>query len=250
MARVRLIVWNEAEALERSEAIKELGHEVDSRVPQGPELLRELRETKPQAILIDMNRVPSKGRWLALAVRESKILRPIPLVLIGGDAVKVARIRETLPDAAYCDWDTLPAALKKVLTKPPLNPIPAKTSIATGAPLNTKLGLKPGLHVRLVDPPASFLKATGLDEEQVAAPDLTICFVSALPDLESQIQDLAKAPPVWIAWRKQDSRKGQGLTMPTIREIAFAFGLVDYKICAIDNTWSAMLFTRRKTNLK
>jgi hypothetical protein len=250
MARVRLIVWNEAEALERAEALARHGFEVDARTLDGGEYLPDLRRSLPDAILIDLNRVPSKGRYFALAVRASKTLRPIPLVLIGGDAVKVARIREVLPDAAYCDWDTLPTVLKKVLKAPPRNPIRAKTSIATGAPLNDKLGLKPGVKVKLIDPPSSFLKATGLDEEEVDAPDLAICFVQTVHDLEAQIQDLARYPKLWIAWQKQTARRDSGLTMPSIRDIAFAFGLVDYKICAIDKTWSAMLFTRRKANQK
>jgi len=248
MARLRLIVWNDTEAREHAEVIAKLGHQVDARVPQGPELLRELRESLPQAILVDLGRTPSKGRWLALAVRSSKTLRPIPLVLIGGDPVKVARIKDTLPDAAYCDWKTLPATLVKVLKAPPRNPVAAKTSIATGAPLDQKLGLKQGMRVRLMDPPSSFIKLTGLDEEDVASPDLTICFVNTLPELETQIPELARSTPVWIAWPKQGARRTSGLSMPSIREIAFAFGLVDYKICAIDQTWSAMLFTRRKAN--
>lgn len=246
MARVRLILWDATEARERGEEIAKLGHEVDSRVPEGPQMLRELRESLPQAILVDLARVPSKGRWVAQAVRSSKTLRPIPLVLIGGDPAKVGRIREIFPDAAYCDWGTLPATLRKALQSPPRNPIAAKGSISSGAPLNEKLGLKPGLQVKLIDPPSSFLKATGLDEQDVKKPDLTICFVNTMADLEAQILDLARTPPIWIAWRKQTARFATGLGMPSIRQVAFAFGLVDYKICAIDKTWSAMLFTRRK----
>jgi hypothetical protein len=250
MARVRLIVWKEAEAKERAEALAALGHDVDWREVPGPQVLPALRSSLPDAILIDLGRVPSKGRWLALAVRSSKVLRPIPLVLIGGDEEKVAHLREVLPDAAYCGWKDLPRTLKRVLKAPPKNPVAAKTSIATGASLSQKLGLKEGLRVRLIDPPASFFKLTGLAEEEVTTPELTICFVNSLPELESQIEELARNPPVWIAWPKQGPRPASGLTMYSVRDIAFAFGLVDYKICAIDKTWAAMLFTRRKVNRK
>ena len=51
---------------------------------------------------------------------------------------------------------------------------------------------------------------------------------------------------LWIAWPKQASGVASDLTQQHVREIGLATGLVDYKICAIDATWSGLLFTRRK----
>jgi hypothetical protein len=55
------------------------------------------------------------------------------------------------------------------------------------------------------------------------------------------MRKLAGRTKLWILWRK-----GSGVTQPFLRESAAAVGLVDYKICSVDGTWSAMLFARRK----
>jgi len=52
---------------------------------------------------------------------------------------------------------------------------------------------------------------------------------------------------VWIAWPKKASGVVTDLTQPYVRKSGLAVGLVDYKICAIDKTWSGLLFTRRKS---
>jgi hypothetical protein len=51
---------------------------------------------------------------------------------------------------------------------------------------------------------------------------------------------------VWIAWEKMAGKKNSELTQNDVREIGLANDLVDYKICAIDETWSGLLFTRKK----
>jgi hypothetical protein len=55
-----------------------------------------------------------------------------------------------------------------------------------------------------------------------------------------------KRGSVWIAWRKKSLNPSGDLTQQDIRDIGFSHDLVDYKICSIDETWSGMLFTRRK----
>ena len=51
---------------------------------------------------------------------------------------------------------------------------------------------------------------------------------------------------LWIAWPKQASGVKSDLTQPVVRRIGLASGLVDYKVCAIDATWSGLRFTVRK----
>jgi hypothetical protein len=55
------------------------------------------------------------------------------------------------------------------------------------------------------------------------------------------MRKLAARTKLWILWRK-----GSSVTQPFLRESAAEVGLVDYKICSVDATWSAMLFARRK----
>jgi len=51
---------------------------------------------------------------------------------------------------------------------------------------------------------------------------------------------------VWVLWPKKASGEGGGLTMPAIRQMAAEFGLVDYKVCAVDATWSALMLAERR----
>ena len=59
---------------------------------------------------------------------------------------------------------------------------------------------------------------------------------------------LAKRLPTWIAWPKMSSGVPTDLTEDGIREIALPLGLVDVKVCAVDDTWSGLKLVRRLTN--
>lgn len=251
MARVRLILWNEAEAAARAAQLEKAGHQLEAVITKGGESLRGLRESQPDAVLIDLSRLPSHGRAVALMVRKTKATRRIPLVLLGGDPAKVAAIRAQLPDAVYSAWSGIARSLKKALSVPPANPVAPDVSIATHAPLARKLGIKTGATVAAIEAPREFLKALGdLPDgvrftEQPPA-DVVIRFASSCAELQQDIRSLALHAPIWLAWPKQSARVQSDLTQNAVREIGFSAGLVDYKICSIDRTWSGMLFSRRK----
>jgi hypothetical protein len=79
--------------------------------------------------------------------------------------------------------------------------------------------------------------------------DLFICFARSREELDTgmkQIVALVEHGPLWIAWPKRASRMRTDLTQQQVREVGLSAGLVDYKICSIDETWSGLLFTRRK----
>lgn len=61
MSRIRLIHWDAAEAEERAGRIREAGYEVDFHLLAGPAGLRELRDDPPDAVVIDLSRIPSQG---------------------------------------------------------------------------------------------------------------------------------------------------------------------------------------------
>jgi hypothetical protein len=78
---------------------------------------------------------------------------------------------------------------------------------------------------------------------------LAVWFVRSLRDLERDIRSAAARlteGSLWIAWPKRSSRQASDLTQQRVREAGLGAGLVDYKVCAIDATWSGLLFTRRK----
>src|SRR5438105_6831238 len=100
MARVRLFHWNAIEAKPLIAQLQAGGYTVD--YPSDKVLerrFRSLRESPPHAVVIDLTRLPSQGRHLAVAIRSKKTVRNIPMVFVDGDPKKVERIRAELPDA-------------------------------------------------------------------------------------------------------------------------------------------------------
>ena len=115
-----------------------------------------------------------------------------------------------------------------------------------------KLGITPHSAVAVVDPPRNYASVIGelpagaaLDETPGAACPITLWFIhdgahfrEALPAMCRQ----AGQTKLWVVWRK-----GSTVTQPFLRKSAAEVGLVDYKICAVDTAWSAMLFARKQS---
>lgn len=255
---IRLIHWNRAEAQERAEILSAAGYEVHCEMPSGPEFLRELRNHPPAAIVIDLGRMPSQGRDLALVIRKNGATRGIPLVFVGGEDATVARLRGLLADAVFTSWGRIRSSLKRALSRPPSKPIVPDSVFAgySGTPLTKKLGIKPGLTVGLIHAPEDFARlleplpeGSRLLAGARGCCKVLICFLRSRADLERQIGEVRERTDfasVWLAWPKKTSGMFTDLSEQQVREAGLAAGLVDYKICAIDPTWSGLLFARRK----
>ncbi len=77
---------------------------------------------------------------------------------------------------------------------------------------------------------------------------LLLWFVTSCADLERDMAKMAEAagpPPLWIIWPKKTPILASDLTQQIVRQAGLAAGLVDYKICAVNATWSGLLFGRR-----
>lgn len=258
MARVHLIHWNEGEARERAERIRCAGYDVNSALPTKAHFLRALLDDPPLAIVIDLSRMPSLGRDIAVALRHRKTTRNIPLVFVEGDAGKVARIKTILPDAVYTTWRRIESSLKRATARPASEPIAPHSVFAgySGTPLVKKLGIKAGSAVTLIDAPEDFEKTLGelpagalLQREANRNGDLVIWFARSSRTLERRIKQVGVRTGkdgLWVVWPKQGSGLATDLTQAVVRKIGLAAGLVDYKISAIDATWSGLRFTRRK----
>jgi hypothetical protein len=258
MRRVRYIHWNAGEAQERAKRLKAAGYRVDHEPPRGPTFLRELSDNPPHAVVIDLSRVPSQGRDMALAIRGRKATRHIPLVFVAGDPVKVARVKELLPDAVYTSWEQVGPDLEIAIADAPESPVVPESAMAAyaGTPLPKKLGIKQDSVVVLVGAPAGFKNTLGeLPKGAVLRAgtgddsDLTIWFAKSVAQLNDDMERMvvqAEVAPLWIAWPKKASKVKTDLSQQVVREAGLAAGLVDYKICSIDATWSGLLFTRRK----
>jgi hypothetical protein len=132
-------------------------------------------------------------------------------------------------------------------------PAPAGYS---GTPLPKKLGIKPESVVRMVGAPQGFRKTLGalpegaeLREDLRGRPNLTLWFLPNLEVLERGMQAMAASleeGSIWMIWPKKASGMATDLSEQKVRKAGLAAGLVDYKVCAVDATWSGLLFTRRK----
>jgi CheY-like chemotaxis protein len=261
MSRVRLIHWKAEEAEERLAKLRAAGYEVDYGEMQ-PGALQDWRKALPDAFVIDLSRMPMQGRDVAMDLRGKKITRNIPLVFVEGDPEKVERIKGNLPDATYTTWGRIRGAIKAAIANQPANPVVPASNLAgySGTPLPKKLGIKPNSTVALVGAPKDFEKTLGELPEGVKLKkrpgkpcDLILWFIRMRAELYDRIQEMggsmetSGASGIWIIWPKQASGLMSDLTQNVVRETGLASGLVDYKVCAVDATWSGLKFAQRKT---
>jgi hypothetical protein len=141
------------------------------------------------------------------------------------------------------------------VTSPAGGPRPAGYS---GTPLPRKLGIKPSHLVAVLGGPeglAGYLAAqSGADVTEglpATGPlDVIVTFVRWREEYESGLpglrQRMAPACGLWIAWPKRAARVPTDMTEHVVREVALPTGLVDNKVCAIDETWSGLRLVIRR----
>jgi hypothetical protein len=82
--------------------------------------------------------------------------------------------------------------------------------------------------------------------------DVIVFFTTSAAELERRFDALAgaldSAGALWVAWPKRSSGVETDLTENTVRDVALPRGLVDNKVCAIDETWSGLRLVIRKEN--
>ena len=128
----------------------------------------------------------------------------------------------------------------------------------SGTPLAEKLGLKAGMRVGLDEPPPEFVGLTLLPvpdgitmhTQLRGNMDLVIGFYDRRADFEKRLPVLRRRIPeegaIWVAWPKKASRVPTDMTEDVVREVALPTGLVDTKVCAIDEVWSGLKLVIRK----
>jgi hypothetical protein len=132
----------------------------------------------------------------------------------------------------------------------------------SGTPLPRKLGLKPGARLGLVGAPADFARTLGELPPGVVAKavsagktpfDVIVCFAPTMAEVVRRLptlkQRLDPAGGLWMAWPKKRKKPASGVatdvTENDVRAIGLAAGLVDNKVCAIDDVWSGLRFVFR-----
>lgn len=254
---LRLIHWNETEAKDRAAYLEQAGYTVDFSLPT-PAQLRALRTSPPWAVVIDLSRLPSQGRDVAVMLRGYKTLRSIPFLFVEGEPEKIDRIRDLLPDSIFTTWKNIYADLENAIKFTPVEKNFPVSSFAAyvNSPLIQKLGIHAGTQAAVINMPADFKQLLGPLPEgaqlfQSPTPDCTLLlwFVRSRLELEEGIEavrHMVGKDGLWIAWPKLGSGVSTDLTQTVVRKIGLESGLVDYKISMIDKTWSGLRFARRK----
>lgn len=145
------------------------------------------------------------------------------------------------------------------------NPPPHSTSTVasaaaagySGTPLPRKLGIRPGSWVALLGAPAGFETAlhplpegaTTRRGSRLGA-NVIVLFAATRRDLARRFPAAARAlgepGALWIAWPKKASGVPSDLDENAVRDFGLTAGFVDYKVAAIDATWSGLCFARRR----
>ena len=125
--------------------------------------------------------------------------------------------------------------------------------------LAQKLGIKEGFRIAILNPPGNYTKLLGVlpsgvtaDEKPEKGMDLIHCFVKDKREAARTVSALRdKISPrgaLWVSWPKGSSGVSTDLNENVLREIGLKTGLVDVKVCAVDETWSGLKFVYRLKN--
>jgi hypothetical protein len=129
----------------------------------------------------------------------------------------------------------------------------------SGTPLAKKLGIKAGFRVFVENAPGTFRAALEPLPEDIVfvdtlASDLDMIHLFTdraqvlAPSLKRYLKKIKPAGYVWVSWPKKASKVPTDITEDTIREAALPLGLVDVKVCAIDEVWSGLKLVIRVEN--
>lgn len=137
---------------------------------------------------------------------------------------------------------------------------PAKQGMPySGTPLPKKLGLKPGITACFLNPPRGYFKLlgtlpSGLKKTRVLEGNLDFVqmFCKSESELAVTLPDVKKVldwdGSVWVCWPKRSSGVSTDLSDAVVRRLGLSTGLVDVKVCAVDEVWSGLKFCFRKAD--
>jgi hypothetical protein len=129
----------------------------------------------------------------------------------------------------------------------------------SGTPLPRKLGIKSGHTIALIDAPRGFTAQLAPLPEPVSVRhglagdvplDVIVWFVVSSAELAARLGSvrarMAPACGLWVAWPKRAAKVPTDMTEHAVREVALPTGLVDNKVCAIDEVWSGLRLVIRR----
>ena len=131
----------------------------------------------------------------------------------------------------------------------------------SGTPLAKKLGIKDGFYVLTVNAPDDYADllapipegVTIQDAEARASEiDLSHIFTNSRDELFGKLAEYVRLikqdGSIWVSWYKKAAKLSTEITEDTVRELALPLGLVDVKVCAVDEVWSGLKLVIRVEN--
>ncbi|MDB5229851.1 MAG: hypothetical protein JWN76_656 [Chitinophagaceae bacterium] len=125
----------------------------------------------------------------------------------------------------------------------------------SSTPLFKKLGLKPKMNVLFINAPEAYKEYISeiYNDVQISKQkkelDFVHLFTNKISEFERQLKQLKDAikkdGTIWVSWYKKAAKKPTELTEDIIRDTALAIGLVDVKVCAVDEEWSGLKLVYR-----
>lgn len=122
----------------------------------------------------------------------------------------------------------------------------------SGTPLARKLGISPDSRPVVLGPaPADLDLGGAVPADRLGnRADVVLLFTTVRRDLERRIPRLAQAihpaGGLWVCWPKRASKVPTDMTEDVVRDVVLPLGLVDTKVCAVDDTWSALRIVWRR----
>jgi hypothetical protein len=127
----------------------------------------------------------------------------------------------------------------------------------SGTPLAAKLGIKPGFTILAAGAPANYSSLLAplppgvtFVKKLTKSVDLIHLFTKLVAELDARLRSwrhtMKSDGTIWISWPKKASKVPTDITEDVIRKIALPMGLVDVKVCAVDETWSGLKLVVRK----
>ena len=131
----------------------------------------------------------------------------------------------------------------------------------SGTPLAKKLGIKPGSRLAVTGGPKNYAELIaplpeGVQFERAVGANTDVAHIFATERaklgqaLRASLKKMKPDAAIWVSWPKKAAQVQTDITEDTIREIALPMGLVDIKVCAVDETWSGLKLVLRKAKRK
>ena len=129
----------------------------------------------------------------------------------------------------------------------------------SGTPLWKKLGYKAGVSAYVEGEPGNYISLLTLPADVVVTwlprakseMEFVHLFATSASQLKSKLESVRKrivpAGVIWVSWPKKSSGVTSDITEDTIRDLALPMGLVDVKVCAVDEVWSGLKLVIRRT---